>query len=359
MSSTGSFKHPTAMNRIANALHAPGLGIAVALVLSACGGGSDDGGPPQLGQTGCFVYPGCGEQPAPPPRPDTDCDVQQGPTQVFSASFARTTVTITCGFHAATSFLTVPSGIIGDVTVTALGGAGATWDPGNSPGAPGMAGGGGASVTGGIRVLPGTKLEIRVGGMGTMYADNRPDVPGWNGGGAEGSVNSAPGGGASDVRIAGGDDSQRLVVAGGGGGGAYAGAGGAGGLNGSDAALFYFDRSVSGGRGGTQTNPGAGGDAYAPGAVQPAGNPGQGSTGGDGWLSAPPYYPFTGGGGGGGGYRGGGGGGACGTGGGGGSSYLPPNAIAPTFVTGANAGNGQITFTYVVASGTYVLPPGL
>jgi hypothetical protein len=199
-----------------------------------------------------------------------------------------------------------------------------------------------------IRVRPGDKLSILIGGRS-----------GFNGGGAGGSGGyggASGGGGASDVRMGGDTLKDRIIVAAGGGGAgdrfvsysycdAFGGDGG--GLEGNDGGY-----AVNGGGGGTQSAGGSGGGGTGTGQPGSIGALGLGGNGG-GALSG---SAGLGGGGGGGGYYGGGGGGGGGMysstqsgGGGGGSSFVEPNAIKSRMWTGwgsTDKGDGQIIFSW-------------
>lgn len=221
-----------------------------------------------------------------------------------------------------------------------------------------------------IRVQPGDKIYIFVGGAG-LHA-------GFNGGGAGGSggygnfkFTGFPGGDASDVRTGGANLKDRVIVAAGGGGSGSApsycqgaSGGNGGGLTGKSGGSDGFKNSGGGAAGGTQRAGGAGGagGSGSPSSSngQPGGNGalGAGGSGGNGGPGSGYHdlgYP---GGGGGGGYYGGGGGGGGGAnynhyydsqggGGGGGSSYVEPSAIASRMWTGWRTnGDGQVIFSW-------------
>lgn len=267
---------------------------------------------------------------------------------VFSQTFAQTATTY--NYTGAVQYYTVPP-CVNQIQVTCAGAQGGG-PIGNN------AGGKGAIMTGTIVVTPGDIIEVRVGGEGQQVTG------GWNGGGVghgippatAGNMHSYGGGGASDVRITPYGVGQRMVVGGGGGGtasqsGQYTIPGGNGGcVNGFTGAGSPF--TGTGGGGGTQLAPGAGGPPWGSNASW--GSPGVGPVGGAG---APFYNNTTGtaGGGGGGGYFGGGGGGADGCcpsangagAGGGGSSYAANQISCIQGVTG-NTGDGYIT---ILASG--------
>jgi hypothetical protein len=254
----------------------------------------------------------------------------------------------------------VPAGVT-KLTVIARGGEGggiSYYPSGDAPGFPGR-------VSAIVRVNPGDKLIVFVGGSGAHG--------GFNGGGAGGAPGSGkyagnPGGGASDVRMAGDKLKDRIIVAAGGGGGGeaidaygYGYGGSGGGLEGESGGGSGSYNSGAGGAGGTQSAGGSGGaggvdyyGSYGNGQPGENGALGRGGSGGNGGL----YCEAAGGGGGGGGYYGGGGGGGGAAsyfcyrsgqsgGGGGGSSYVEPSAIKSHMWTGWKAkGDGRVTFTW-------------
>ena len=215
----------------------------------------------------------------------------------------------------------------------------------------GLHGGRGAQVRATLRVFPGQRFVIYVGGMPAR----RNSRGGYNGGGAGGSP-GAGGGGASDVRIGPGyglDD--RVLVAGGGGGSAPSSIGGRGGASstpgtaGSVSGCCDYGNPGAGGGAGTRRGGGAGGGGGNPWVYE---NPGWTITGVPGATAALGVGGVgSGGGGGGGGLYGGGGGGlgtscsneVCGEqyggsgGGGGGSSF----GSAQT-TNGVRPGNGEV-----------------
>jgi hypothetical protein len=218
-----------------------------------------------------------------------------------------------------------------------------------------------------IRVRPGEKLYVLVGGSG-----------GFNGGGpggtaGYGSCKGQNGGGASDVRIGGDALKDRIIVAAGGGGGGeslavftgYAPGGNGGGLAGQSGGSDGYSIDGGGGGGGEQSDGGAGGvgglgSQSSAGNGNPGGHGkfGAGGAGGNGGPG-PQYYGGLPGGGGGGGYYGGGGGGggasynrynyddSASGGGGGGSSYVEPSAITSRMWTGwRSKGDGRVIFSW-------------
>jgi hypothetical protein len=258
----------------------------------------------------------------------------------------------------------VPTGVT-RLTVVARGGEGggfAYYPSGNTPGFPGR-------VYAIIRVRPGDKLYVFVGGSGTRG--------GFNGGGAGGSRKGSggtyagnPGGGASDVRVGGDALTDRIIVAAGGGGAGeavntygYGYGGNGGGLTGQSGSGDTGSRvDGGGGSGGTQSqggSGGAGGTDYSSYSLRgrPGGNGALG-LGGSGGNAASDRESAGGGGGGGGYYGGGGGGGGAGAysirydgqggGGGGGSSYVEPSAIKSHMWTGwsKTKGDGIVIFNW-------------
>jgi hypothetical protein len=277
-----------------------------------------------------------------------------------------------------TTTWTVPDGV-SCVTVTAIGAEGGSYPEvasdvaaqgnGNGPGAAvagdGAAGGSGSSE---LAVLPGTELQINVGGRGGD-ADSGPEpvvggAGGFNGGGDGGSptVPNSPngywagagGGGASDVRIGGTALENRVVVGGGGSGfGGFFGdqAAVGGGDTGADAPDYT---NATGGTGGTQSAGGVGGSTNVVGKTGVDGTFGQGGTGGGGDA-----VDGGGGGGGGGWYGGGGGGGvrvneAAAAPGGGGSGFGDDLVQG---VDAENDGNGRVTIEYEVGDTSCLAAP--
>jgi len=226
-----------------------------------------------------------------------------------------------------------------------------------------------------IRVHPGDKLHVFVGGAGLGQTG------GFNGGGSGGGDGSGSaagygGGGASDVRIGGDALKDRIVVAAGGGGSGdgmevylFDSGGDGGGLVGDRGSGGGTSRNRSeggdGGGGGTQSDGGSGGTggqgSSGNGGAGKNGVLGSGGNGGNGESETAYTYAGGGGGGGGGYYGGGGGGGAglegspdyfyCGScnggGGGGGSSYVEPSAIKSQMWTGwRQRGDGRVVFSW-------------
>jgi hypothetical protein len=248
-------------------------------------------------------------------------------------------ITVTFSFTGAAQTFTVPAGVT-SITIDALGaqgGSGGSFSPGV-----GGAGGLGGEAQATISVLPGTNLQVNVGGQG--------------GGIGAGAAQAGGGGGASDVRSGANTLGDRLVVAGGGGGGggatnATAGVGGPGGGT-TGGGGGGSSCGSGGGGGGTQSGGGAGGTGSNPGnpgSLGQGGTPAGTLTGGAGGFNGGATGgPPTGGGGGGGGYYGGGGGDtscAAGGGAGGGSGFTP---FGTGMTNGVRSGNGQVTITYIV-----------
>lgn len=247
---------------------------------------------------------------------------------------------------------TVPVGVTAiDVAVHGAQGAGAS-------------GGRGATVAATLSVIPGSVLQIMVGGRGT-------DRGGWNGGGDPGVVDGGKanqnlgGGGASDIRsgtcAASGSCglNDRVIIAGGGGGGDQASAQAgdpAGGVGGTPAGGDGGDGWATGGHGATQSAGGTGGPGYE---GSGDGNDGELGIGGSGGSHGSLLAACAGAGGGGG-YYGGGGGGAdsptCSTGGagGGGSSYVDPSVTSGASYAADALGDGSVTISPVSADGPVV-----
>lgn len=255
----------------------------------------------------------------------------------------------------------VPRGVR-QLTVVARGAGGGGFAYYPSSNAPGL----GGRVYAVIRVHPGEKLYVFVGGSGSDS--------GFNGGGGGGKSrgNNAPGstgGGASDVRAHGDTLQNRIIVA--------AGGGGAG------AAIYTYGTGYGGKGGGSTGGSGGGGGSGNTGGGGTGGTPSQGGTGGAGGVGSQGGYGQPGangalglggnggstvysryaggGGGGGGGYYGGGGGGGgggyiyysyrtsqSGGGGGGGSSYVEPSAITSRTWSGWKSakGDGQVVLSW-------------
>jgi len=218
-----------------------------------------------------------------------------------------------------------------EITITAYGAAG-----GDSKGP----GGGGGLVEGTFEVVPGSVLDVYVGGVGG-FGTNVSNLGGWpNGGeGGDGGASDAGGGGggSSSVRLQGAGFDASLIVAAGGGGssgdngiGADPPGGGGGFLSGANG---YGVDGTGASEGATQSAPGGNG-AF-----------GQGGDGGSGGAFA------AGGGAGGGGWYGGGGGasspsgvGGCG---GGGSGWVDSSELGDVYYEdGSRTGNGQVVISW-------------
>jgi Glycine rich protein len=300
------------------------------------------------------------------------------------AVISGTTATVTCSYNGtdgtdgSPQTWTVPAGVTQ-----------ATFDVYGAQGGGGAPSGPGGEAEGTLPVVPGSTLQINVGGQAIGTAG------GFNGGG-NASIGGGPtgGGGASDVRDGSYGLADRLVVAGGGGGDGYTEgygvpvgetAGGAGGgANGGDPTVCSSGSppiTTPCGAGGTNTAGGAAGQTVAcdgfPGVQVLAvtaptdGSFGIGGSGGSVTctfiVSADPTTYETlnvGGAGGGGGWFGGGGGAvaaeayspeifAAESPGGGGSGYIDPSATNASMQTGVNAGNGKVVITYTVPGGPF------
>ncbi len=265
----------------------------------------------------------------------------------FGALQAQNTVTF--NYTGALQTWVVPS-CVTQITVTLdAGGGGSGGETSNSSQ---DIGGLGGEVIGVLPVVPGTTLDINVGGQGAIGTNAGGGVGGWNGGGSAQAGYSGPpwayfgggGGGASDIRIGGNALANRVVVAGGGGGAGFnyfaccnydqggLGGGATGGCGWSGNVIC----SGGFGSGGTQVGGGIGG-TWAGYCTAPNGTLGIGSTD---CISA----IGNSGGGGGGGYYGGGAG--CWSGGGGGSSYFGGLTTVIANTVGIIPGNGLITIKY-------------
>ncbi len=219
-------------------------------------------------------------------------------------------------------------------------------------------------------VVPGARLQVRVGGRGGFQDGRRgSSAGGFNGGGGVGLFgNIAPigggGGGASDARSEPYDLMDRLVIAGGGGGGGGNGAAGPGGAEGPSGGAGGSAVGAGAERGsnglGLGGNPGSAGTDVAGGTGGTDGNGGRvpadanGSLGRGGVPSTPTRGSAGRGGGGGGGLYGGGAGGAgsvppqeddgSGAGGGGAGSSL---ASGGTVTTASRDTAASVSITYV------------
>jgi hypothetical protein len=285
------------------------------------------------------------------------------------------TVTCTFGFTGAAQTFDVPAGV-SSISVDARGAEGGAGGFGSFH----TAGGGGARVQGTLALIPGSTLQVNVGGQGP---GNGAEAGGFNGGGYGGSggsgnsfIAAGGGGGTSDIRDGADGLSDRLLVAaGGGGGGGYgladgtsgATAGGPGGASSADGTGGESTTDGTGGGPGLAGGGGAGGSGGAagsgggppppPGHSGPvsglAGGAGGAGGGGNGGGSG---FPGGDGGGGGGGYYGGGAGGSGGGsaldflggggGGGGGGSNYTGSATGVTITEGFQSGHGQVTISY-------------
>ena len=175
------------------------------------------------------------------------------------ARAATDTVSFSTGEHA----IVVPAGVT-SLHAVAVGGQGGAV-AGGLPGAPPLAGGFGAVVTGDIAVTPGETLYLEVGGNGQVA---NPFAGTGSGGGGASDVRTQPfSAGLTPT------DPRLLVAAGGGGSGTgdatEAGVGGSANAPGGDSTQINPQpgQGVSGGGGaGVPTGTGAGGMSGAPGA---------------------------------------------------------------------------------------------
>ena len=237
------------------------------------------------------------------------------PSTVFAGGNSGNKDSVVFNFKAQTQTWEVPKGV-SEIIVEAYGAQGGSSN-----------GGKGGGVRSDMKVVPGSKLTINIGGQPSGAEG------GYNGGG-KGCGKGFGGGGATDIRIGGTDLNARALVAGGGGGVGYSGTGGAGGsLQAGDGK--YSDKqedSAHIAKGGAQGAGGKGARAY----FSKAGEIGTGGEGinnhGDCSNGAMA--------GGGGGYYGGGASGAGG--GGGGSSYANTSNTNVVHTQGVNEGNGKL-----------------
>jgi len=281
-------------------------------------------------------------------------------TYYAEAFVVGTPSTQTFGFTGALQTYTVPAGIT-QVTLVVKGAQG---QKGANTGASNPGSGGAAA--GVLTVTPGQVLNIYVGGQS-----------GYNGGGQYwGNPGlTCMGGGASDVRVGGITIADRVIVGGGGGGvsgetawgnGGHGGGGIAVGANfrGGQGGAGYNNQPAGNGgtNGGTGVGPGAHNGAGGGGGMLSGGGggtnnayalavAGTGSLGLGGAGNAPAggccqSYGCAGGGGG---YYGGGGvsGGCCGGGGAGGGSSWTGTLANPSFTSGIQLLNGQVTVTWL------------
>jgi hypothetical protein len=230
----------------------------------------------------------------------------------------------------------------------------------------------GGETTGTVPVQPGQVLSIVVGQQGAPNSTPAALTASYGGGGVggvgkfSGSQQLNGGGGGGGTFVFGPGGTPWLVAGGGGGFGAGWGGGeGAGAGTTANGGGPFSGDVAEGGQGATESAPGAGGGDTPPGGpgTGPATGPtalGAGGTGAPASDNMPQAA-----GGGGGGYFGGGGGGALvsdsGGGGGGGSGFAFPGASDVHGTTGAQAGDGQLTLTWLerpLAITTTALPHG-
>lgn len=265
--------------------------------------------------------------------------VRQSPTAPNSQTFE---------FTGAVQTFTVPDNV-SEITITARGAQGG-----------GTKGGNGAEATATFQVVPGTVLDVYVGGQGDYGNSSSTGVGGWPNGGltpatAPGNVAGGQGGGSSDVRPQGSGMASTLLCAGGGGGSNRTGSsrnatdaqGGAGG---------FFAGTDGWGLSPAQTEgvarAGLGATQFAGGAAGAGGTAGAFNQGGDAGTTSNSFH-FAGGGGGGGYYGGGGagtpvlfGGGSYAGDGGGGSGWVDPAGYDLNVTDGARSGNGQVVISW-------------
>jgi hypothetical protein len=266
------------------------------------------------------------------------------PAQADSVTFAFTGAsqswTVPAGVHRAT--FTVDGAQGGDIR-----------DEQNAVRGPG---GLGARAVATLPVSPAESLQVNVGGQGVDHPADLGSPGGFNGGGATHGcqlssfwAHGASGGGGSDVRRDADANTsfslqERLVVSGGGGGGA----GAAGGAGGGTTGVAAIGNPLWAGQGATQTAGGAAASTGNSSVYAEAGSLGQGGAGGS--------YAGACGGGGGGGLWGGGGGTATSQpapyGGGGGSGFTPDGT---GMMTGARAGDGEVTISWDLIPPTVTL----
>lgn len=248
----------------------------------------------------------------------------------LSLPYAKGQTTVTYNFSGGVQTFTIPLGVT-SLNITMAGASGATPTPS------GGNGGEGGVVQGTLSVIPGTILNLYVGGAGVG------NIGGFNGGGQPHWSNGGGGGGASDIRIGGVTLTNRVMVAGGGGGGGNDWFNNTLGLGGKGGATTGADGSgyLAAGKGGSQSSGGAGGTGDG---ITCYG----GSNGTAGTLGAGGGSSHAGSGGGG---FYGGGGGACHSncwsgGGGGGSSWVSTSLVTSYSMSqGGNLGNGYISIT--------------
>lgn len=272
----------------------------------------------------------------------------------------------TFNFTGAMQTFAIPADACDSIRIECWGGQGGSGATGGSSTSGGSGGLGGYTVAY-FPVIPGSTLNIFVGGQGAT------PTGGFNGGANGGTTNAGGGGGASDVRFPGTTESDRIIVAGGGGGGGRAGCetsgagvggnggagGGGNGVNGGDSPT---SGGVAGGGGGAigsaggSAGIGCGGFLGAPGSAATGGTGGSGGAGQS--CCCFSFGSIPGGGGGGGGLLGGGGGGGgsagtsgCsgndkGAGGGGAGGSSGSIGFGVSTAQGIWLGNGQVTISY-------------
>ncbi|MBK8927301.1 MAG: T9SS type A sorting domain-containing protein [Crocinitomicaceae bacterium] len=257
---------------------------------------------------------------------------------VICATLVGAQTVTTYNYTGAPDVYIVPAGVT-SIHVEMIGASGGICDySGTNPAGyiPGM----GGKLECDLAVIPGSTLNVYVGGQGSNASSGTGGTGGYNGGGnggTTGTYSGGGGGGASDLRLNGTALTDRVLVAGGGGGSAYNygccdNGGNGGDLTGANCQSNSNPADVSTGKGGSQVAGGLAGQwsGYSAGTNGVLGIGGNGGAG-------------TSGGGAGGGYYGGGGGSWAG--GGGGSSYTNVDASNIVHTQGFNTGNGQIIIT--------------
>ena len=276
---------------------------------------------------------------------------------LLSPKEVREGFTISCtknfSYTGGAQYFTVPAGVF-EIRATLKGAAGGREGTSRS----GQSGSGrGGYALGHIKVTPGSRVQINVGGQGGKAPGQNGGSGGWNGGGKGGKdyhpqqTGGGGGGGGTDIRTGSFGLSDRKLVAGGGGGSSTGSKGGGAGQNASN-----YVRAI-GGKAGGQAAGGAAGTKSGC-CVSGSGSFGQGGYGAS--------NQCWGGGGGGGGWYGGGGGGcpSChgagyGSGGGGGSNYVG-GATKTSSSSSGSTGNGSAKIeciqTYIKLSTAYCMP---
>lgn len=270
-----------------------------------------------------------------------------------NSDFATTSLNIassaTFTYTGATSSFTVPTNIVGSITINVIGGTGGSGSGG--------AGGFGGSATGTLSAGSSTAGTVYYYFVGQRGATSTSGGAGGLGGGVTGgnggsgtNSNGGGGGGPSWFSATSTYSTSTVAIVGGGGGGGASGVAGgnAGGLTGSNGAN---GGGCTAGTGGSQTAGGTGGGVCT-GGVSGGSNGGAGNGGAGGGAGA-----GNGGGGAGGGFFGGGGGGSANSGnaastGAGGSSFMLSTLTTTSTAAGAGTTDGTIVLTYLITSPT-------